>query len=100
MVANITARPVDSDVLERAVRPLLEAYDNALKDLGGWLNLVQRAQSDPARLARWQAAPALIRAITPEDLLQTAQTYLPSDDAIEMLVLPEATAVLMGLKPD
>lgn len=90
LIADLAARPVDDDVLERAARPLLEAYDNALKDLGGWINLAARAQSDPQRLARWQAAPALIKAITPQDLMATARTYLGQEDAVRLRVLPQA----------
>ncbi len=97
--ADLAARAIDPDLLERAARPLLESYDNALKDLSGWLNLAQRAQSDPARLDRWQAAPALIRAITPADLLAAAQNYLGEDSAVEVLVVPEAIAVLKGWQP-
>lgn len=97
LMADLAARPMDPDLLERASRPLLEAYDNALKDLGGWLNLAQRAQSDPARLERWQAAPAIVRAVTPDDLLLTAQTYLALDEAVEVLVLPAPVAADMGI---
>jgi zinc protease len=93
VMADLAARPVDADLLERAARPLLESYDNALKDLGGWVTLASRAQSEPERLARWQAAPALIRAITPDILQQTAQTYLGGTAApVEVLVLPEPAA--------
>lgn len=95
MIADLAARPVDPDVLERASRPLLEAYDNALKDLGGWLGLAARAQSQPERITRWQAAPALIRAITPQDLQSAAQAFLASADPVEVLVVPEATAITL-----
>ena len=83
-----------------SVRVMLQAYDNALKDLGGWLNLAQRAQSEPDRIARWRAAPDLIRAITPEDLQATARTYLADEAAVEVLVVPEAIALIMGLQPN
>jgi zinc protease len=91
MIADLAARPVDADVITRASRPLLEAYDNALKDLGGWLGLAARAQSEPDRIQRWQAAPALIRAITPQDLQSAAQAFLASTDPVEVLVVPEAS---------
>ncbi len=96
MIADLAARPVDPDLLERASRPLLEAYDNALKDLGGWAGLAARAQSEPDRLTRWQAAPALIRAITPQDLQAAAQAYLASAEPVEVLVVPAGTAIALG----
>jgi zinc protease len=100
LLADLASRPVAPDLLARATQPLLLAYDNALKDLDGWLSLAQRAQSEPARLTRWKAAPDLIRAITPEDLQATAQAYLAGDAAVEVVVVPEATALIMGLQPN
>lgn len=96
MIADLAARPVDPDLLERARRPLLEAYDNALKDLGGWAGLAARAQSEPDRLARWQAAPALIRAITPADVQAAAKAYLANADPVEVLVVPGASAAVQA----
>ena len=70
-----------------------------MKDLGGWLGLAARAQSQPDRVQRWQTAPALIRAITPQELQSAAQAFLASADPVEVLVLPEAAATkLAGAK--
>jgi len=92
-VESVLARLRDAgpsaDLLERARRPLLEDYDNALKDLSGWINLAARAQSDPERLERWFAAPAVIRAITPEELQLAARKWLASGQAVEVVVLPQ-----------
>jgi zinc protease len=92
VIAQLRAAPISADLIERARRPLLEDYDNELKDLGGWIGLAARAQSEPTRLARWHAAPDLIRAITPEDLHQTALKWLTTDGAVEVLVAPETKA--------
>ncbi len=90
VLGDLRTAPLSADLIERARRPLLEEYDNALKDLGGWISLAARAQSEPERLARWHAAPDLIRAITPEDLHQTALRWLTTDGAVEVLVEPAA----------
>jgi zinc protease len=90
VIADLRAAPLSADLIERARRPLLEEYDNALKDLGGWAGLAARAQSQPERLARWQTAPGTLRAITPEELHQTALTWLVPDGAVEVLVEPAA----------
>lgn len=92
LLAQLRAAPQTADLIDRARRPLLEEYDNALKDLGGWVGLAARAQSDPERLDRWHTAPDLIRAITPEDLHQTALRWLTADGAVEVLVGPQAAA--------
>lgn len=90
VVAALRDAPPSADMIERARRPLLEDYDNALKDLGGWMGLAARAQSDPARIDRWFASPDLIRAITPEELQATAAKWLPAGGAVQVSVVPEA----------
>ncbi|MEQ5787107.1 insulinase family protein [Erythrobacter sp. NFXS35] len=92
MLAGLRNTPPSADVIERARRPLLEGYDNALKDLGGWINLAARAQSEPERIDRWFAAPDMIRAMTPEDLQDTAKRWLEQGAAVEIAVVPSETA--------
>jgi hypothetical protein len=92
VLARLRDAGPSADLLERARRPLLEDYDNALKDLGGWINLAARAQSDPERLERWFAAPAVIRAITPEELQLAARKWLARGAAVEVVVLPQGRA--------
>ena len=92
LVADLRDAPLDQDTLERARQPLLESYDNALKGLGGWMNLADRAQSQSERLERWFAGPDPLKAITPEDLQAAAQRYLVPGEAVEFLVLPEPVA--------
>ncbi len=91
LIADLRAAPLDADVIERARKPWLEEYGNALKDLGGWLALSARAQSEPDRIDRFLAAPAIMSAITPEDIHQAALKYLTPDGAVAFVVLPEAS---------
>lgn len=90
LIADLRAGPLDADVIERARKPVLEEYKNALKDLGGWIGLVARAQSEPERIDRFLAVPQVVEAITPEDIHQTALKYLAEDGAVEFVVVPEA----------
>jgi zinc protease len=90
VITELRAGPRDQDVIERARKPVLEEYKNILKDLGGWVNLTARAQSEPDRIDRFLATPQLIEAITPEDIHQMALKYLDPDKAVEFTVLPEA----------
>lgn len=92
LIADLRAAPLDPDVLERARKPWLEEYNNVLKDLGGWLALASRAQSEPERLERFLAAPEVMRAVTPEDLHQAALRYLVPSGAVQFVVVPEASA--------
>jgi zinc protease len=88
VIAQLRSGPLSADLIERARRPVLEDYDNALKDLGGWIGLAASAQSDPDRLERWHAAPGILRAITPEELHQTALKWLDPTAAVELAVTP------------
>ena len=75
-------------MLLRARAPLLEAYDNALKTNGGWLSLVDRAQTEPDRIERLLKAKDRAAAITPADVQALAARYLAPKAAVRVLVLP------------
>jgi zinc protease len=92
LIADLRAAPLDADVIERARKPFLEEHNNVLKDLGGWLALAARAQSEPQRIDRFLAVPAVASAITPEDIHQMALKYLAPDAAVVFTVVPEPTA--------
>ena len=88
-VAELRTAPVSDDLLLRAKAPLLEAFDNALKSNAGWLTLVDRAQTEPDRIARFTGARARIEATSAKDLQALAKRYLTPDSAVEITVLPE-----------
>ena len=90
VIARLRDAPVDADTLERARRPALEAYDNALKANAGWSRLVDRAQTKPERIARFIGARALIERTTPAAIQTVAGRYLDPGTVLEILVLPEA----------
>jgi len=79
---------VDADTLLRARQPLLEAYDNALKTNGGWMNLVDRAQSEPERIERFTRGKALLQSLTAEQVQAMAARYLGPEQMLEVLALP------------
>lgn len=87
-VARLREEAVDHDLLLRARRPMLEAIGNALKSNKGWLGLVDRAQSEPERIARFTALRARLEAIDAEDIRETARRYLPEGGAITFVVRP------------
>jgi zinc protease len=90
VMTALVSGPVSADVLDRARRPLLEAYDNALKTNSGWMGLVDRAQSESFRLDRFQRTRELLEAATPAALQLTAARYLAPDSAVEVLAVPAA----------
>lgn len=88
VIARLTTEPVSSDLLGRAQRPLLEAYDNALKTNDGWMRLAARAQSESFRIDRFLGAKETIRAVTPADIRAVAARYLAEGRAVEVLAVP------------
>ncbi|MFB0613169.1 M16 family metallopeptidase [Aurantiacibacter poecillastricola] len=85
---RLRGTPVDEDTLLRARQPLLEAYDNALDTNGGWMNLVDRAQTEPERIERFLVGEDRLRAITPTEVQAMAQSYLDPVERLEVVVLP------------
>ena len=83
---------VDQDLIDRARQPLLERYENLLKNLGGWMSLVDNAQSEAERLDRYFDAPELLEGITAEDIEAAAKQYLDTESAVIMQVIPESFA--------
>lgn len=87
-IEKLISRPVGDDELLRARSPMLEAYENALKNNTGWMNLVQRAQRKPERIGRFASAKERLSAITAADVQEMAARYLKPDQRLEILVLP------------
>jgi zinc protease len=91
-VRALIAAPVDDDTLLRARRPLLESYDNALKTNAGWMNLVDRAQTEPERIERFAQAKERLSALTAADVQAMAARYLSPEQRLEIVVLPRSEA--------
>lgn len=87
-LARLRSEPVEADMLDRARRPLIETYDNALKSNRGWMGLVDRAQSESERIDRYIQMRAVIEAVTPEEIRMTADRFLKPDTGLEVLVVP------------
>lgn len=89
VIEQLRTTPVDPDALLRARAPQLESYDNLLKTNSGWMGLVDRAQTQPDRLARFLEGRALLESLTPQDVQAMAQRYLDPAERLEITVLPE-----------
>ena len=93
VVESLRAAPVDADTLARARQPILEALQNGLKTNSGWMSLVDRAQSEPGRIARYLAATGRLEKLTALDVRSEALRYLDPDAALEITVLPREAQV-------
>ena len=88
---------VSSDLVDRARQPLLERYDNLLKGLGGWMSLVDNAQSEAERIDRYFDAPDILKTFEAEDIQDAAMRYLAPDAAVELNVVPENSGASAGV---
>jgi len=95
-LAALRDAPVGEDMLLRARAPVLEGYDNALKTNGGWMSLVDRAQTEPDRIERFQQSRALLAAMTAGDVQATAGRWLKAGQQVEVVVLPRKKAAEAG----
>jgi zinc protease len=91
-VQALIAGPVDNDTLLRARRPLVESYENELKTNAGWMNLVDRAQTEQERIERFTRAKERLSAITAGELQATAARYLQPNERLEIVVLPRVAS--------
>ncbi|MDR7102723.1 insulinase family protein [Croceicoccus sp. BE223] len=91
-MAELRDAPVSADILQRAREPALERYDNALKTNGGWIGLVERAQTRPERIERFAAYRKRAEAITPADIQAAARRWLPAGGAVEIVAIPTGAA--------
>jgi zinc protease len=88
-VDELRTAPVSDDLIQRARAPMIEAIENGLKSNGGWLSLVDRAQTEADEIDRYLKAKDLLTALTAADVQATALRYLVPSQEVEVLVLPE-----------
>ncbi len=82
--------PVSPDALLRARQPLAEALDSRLKTNRGWIEVAERAQSEPQSVADALAARRVLDTIDIAAIRDAAARYLIDDRMMEILVLPTA----------
>ncbi|MGZ5940263.1 MAG: M16 family metallopeptidase [Rhizomicrobium sp.] len=87
---DLKTKPVSTDELERARGPRIEDILRQQQTNEYWLSLVAGAQADPRRLDVIRTTIPDLKAITAEDLQKSAQTWLLSDKAFKIVVVPGA----------
>lgn len=89
IAADLAARPVDADELERARRPMIESVLRARAGNEYWLAQLERAQTDPARLDSIRTIVEDLPTITAEEIQAAAREYLVAERAWKLVVVPE-----------
>lgn len=94
IIAEMLAKPVDTDLFERARKPVLESYADWRKRNDTWLGVAAQAQTRPDRLAKFRVNEETFRSITPADLHALAQRFLSKPANFTFRALPAASPLL------
>lgn len=79
---QLRERPVDSDLLDRVRRPILEELARSRRDNGYWLAFVDEATTRAGDLDRIRNTAAEVAAATPAQLRALARRYLVDERAL------------------
>ncbi len=86
IVADLKAKEVGADELERARKPRIEAIEKAQQTNEYWLNQLSGAALDPRRLEIIRAAVSGLQRVTAADVRAAAQEFLTADRAWKLVV--------------
>jgi zinc protease len=90
IMTEIVKAPVDSDLFERARKPVLESYADWKKRNPTWLGVAAEAQTNPDRLNRFRQSEKTFNSITAQDLWALAKQYLGKPAQFTFRALPDA----------
>jgi len=88
IAADLRDKDVSPDELTRARAPIVEEIKRSQQTNGYWLEGLRNAQTDPRRLERIRGSIAGYQSITAQDVRTIAATYLKSDTAWRLKILP------------
>ncbi|WP_262503879.1 M16 family metallopeptidase [Sphingosinithalassobacter sp. CS137] len=92
IAADLVARPVEADELQRAIVPLIEGLRRRSTANPFWMALVEGGTRDPARLAAVRSIADDVVGTTPAELQALAAKYLQPSKDWTMVVVPEGSA--------
>lgn len=92
IAADLRAREISADELERAKRPRLEEYAAGRRTNAYWLAALAGVHEDPRRLESARTLMPQIQAVTPADIRAAAQRFLTEEKAWKAHIVPVAVA--------
>lgn len=91
IAADLAARPVTDDELQRAVRPEVETATRAQQQNGYWVAALAGAQTDPRRLDYIRQTLPRLSGVSAADVQRVARRWLRPDRAFRIEVTPAST---------
>jgi zinc protease len=92
IAADLQARPVGADELDRARGPRIQDIQKQQQSNDYWLSLLAGSQQDPRLLDIIRSTIPDLKSITPADVQKAAQDYLKPETAYRIVVVPQGTA--------
>ena len=89
VISALVKSPIDSDLFERARKPVLESYADWKKKNNTWLGVVAETQTNPDRLKRFRESVTNFASITVNDLWELAKQYLDKPAEFTFRALPD-----------
>jgi zinc protease len=89
VISALVKSPIDSDLFERARKPVLESYADWKKKNNTWLGVVAETQTNPDRLKRFRESETNFASITVNDLWELAKQYLDKPAEFTFRALPD-----------
>jgi zinc protease len=89
ITADLKAKPVSADELERARQPRVDLFTQSQQTNSYWLNVLIGAASDPRKLDVVRTTIPDLKAVTAADVQADARAYLSDDRAYRLTVLPQ-----------
>lgn len=93
MAADLAAKEISPDELERARGPLISDTEHAEQANGYWLYSLAQVQVEPRRLDVIRSRISGLKAVTAADVQKAAQTYLKDERSLRLIVVPEGFVV-------
>ncbi|MHC4922779.1 MAG: M16 family metallopeptidase [Planctomycetota bacterium] len=87
---DLATNGITDEELDRLREPILNRRRDQKRTNGFWLNIMSRAQSDPAHLDAMRAGDDFYTGVKAEDIEPLAAEYLKKDRASILIVNPEA----------
>jgi zinc protease len=88
IAADLAAKPISEDELNRARRPSLESLDRARDGNAYWLGALAEVGEDPFRLQSILTQRSDFEAVTPKALQEAARRFLVGPKAYRVKVVP------------
>ncbi|MEI9996416.1 MAG: insulinase family protein [Rhizomicrobium sp.] len=88
VAADLAAKPVSSDELERARGPRIEDIQKQQQTNEYWVALLAGAQQEPRRLDVIRSTIPDLKSVTAQDVQKAAKDWLKDDKAYRLVVVP------------